>query len=360
MTGKIRFGLATEEDDVQLRKIMRENYMEGKISIAFETEPSFFKATNVQGKKIDVIVGKDKFGKIQSFGIRAIKPMYVNKEIINIGYLSGLRVNSDLRNNIWLSKGYRFFKELDADRKVSFYLTTIISDNKKAIATLESGKASLPKYQKIGQFATFLIPKQRVKTTKDFEIHRGDNFTIEELLCFINQHGKEKQFFPRYEKEDFGTDFLNGLNLEDFYVATKDGKIKGLIALWDQNEIKQTRVINYSQGIKLLRPINNLFSPLTHSPNLLKIGETFNNTYAAMPISIDNDPLVLEFILSHVLRELPSDNLLFGVSTEDDFFKSVSKFGKRKYMSNIYVVSFDGVDTSQLNGQIPYLETGAL
>ena len=124
----MKISLADRSDDDLLRECLKKNEMSGSISVAFETEPSFFDALSVQGIESQVIIGKTENEEIIGFGVRSIKPVYVNGEIVDIGYLSGLRVNPEFRNNSFLVRGYKFLRKLDQDERVPFYLTTIIED----------------------------------------------------------------------------------------------------------------------------------------------------------------------------------------------------------------------------------------
>jgi hypothetical protein len=239
-------------------------------------------------------------------------------------------------------------------------LSTIISDNKKAISILESRRANLPNYQKLGKYITYLIPKQKVKLSKEFEIYKGDDFSLNEILNFINFQGKKKQFFPKYKKEDFNSSYLKDLNLNDFYIACKNNKIVGVLALWDQSKFKQTRIVGYSNLIKFLRLINNFFSYFFNLSKLIKKNELVNSKIVTMPACVNNDPEILKFLISHALKELSSDNLLIGLSTQDNLALGLKKLKKRKYLSNIYVVSFEDFDISSLKQKVPYLELGSL
>ena len=52
--------LATNQDDGILRECVKNNEMNGSISVAFETEPSFFDSMSIRGRESQVMVGKTK------------------------------------------------------------------------------------------------------------------------------------------------------------------------------------------------------------------------------------------------------------------------------------------------------------
>lgn len=364
MTDK-NFSLGTLEDDSDLRECLRSTPMNGSISIAFETEPSFFDAISVQGKKQEVIVCRDQ-GRLAGFGTVAFKPVFVNGEITEVGYLSGLRGYPQFRNRTFLARGYKFLRELNEANKVPFYLTTIIGDNHIVRRLLESGRAGLPKYNPLGTLSTFLIkPRTEKDKSQEIDVLRGDKVGLENILNFMQQEGQKKQFYPYYETFDLNSDYLRGLNQGDFYVALKGDEIIGVIAKWDQEAFKQTRVVDYDRKTRLSRPFINLASRFTNIPRLPPKGDLLNYFYATFPTTKDNNPGIMERLLTKVASDPENkdyDYFTIGLMENDPLSQSVMKFNPREYRSRLYLVSFDKSleDLSFLNGRIPYLELGTL
>ena len=90
---RVAFAPATADDDASLRRLLAENPMEGRIRVAFEREPSYFHAVEVQGRFAQVIVGRDlETGALVGVGTRTVKPAFVNGEPRPLGYLSDLRL----------------------------------------------------------------------------------------------------------------------------------------------------------------------------------------------------------------------------------------------------------------------------
>src|SRR5262245_13232067 len=91
--------LAVPEDDAALRSVMAQTPMEGRISVAFGREPSFFAAAAVEGRFHQVVLGRDRVSQsVIGFGVRSIGERYVNGSPEPVGYLSGLRILPMHRN----------------------------------------------------------------------------------------------------------------------------------------------------------------------------------------------------------------------------------------------------------------------
>ena len=364
MTDK-NFSLGTLEDDSDLRKCLRSTPMDGSISVAFETEPSFFDAISVQGKRQQVIVCKNQ-DQLAGFGTVAFKPVFLNEEVTEVGYLSGLRVYPQFRNGTFLARGYKFLRELDEQNDVPFYLTTIVEDNQVVRKLLESGRAGLPKYNYFGTLSTFLIkPKKRKDKSRDLDVVKGDRVGLEEILKFMQEEGQKKQFYPSYDLSDFNSNYLRGLNQEDFYIALKNDKIVGAVAKWDQESFKQTRVVDYDRKMRLARPFVNFASKFSNIPNLPAEGELLHYFYVSFPTVRDNNPKIMETLFSEITTDPKNRDYNYftiGLMESDPLTELVRKFNPREYRSRLYLVSFDKTsqDLSFLKERIPYLELGTL
>jgi hypothetical protein len=359
------FSLATRQDDQLLRTCLKSNEMKGSISISFESEPSFFDALDIQGGESQVVIAKTDTNKIIGFGVRTINPMYVNGNIRNVGYLSTLRVNSDFRNNTFLARGYRFFRKLDEDGKVPFYLTTIVEDNLDARKILESGKAGLPRYTPLDILSTSIIKPKLKKMDSEHVVLKGNNFSLEEIVRFINMEGKKKQFHPYYDVSDFNSPRLRGLEKKDFYVAVEGDEIIGTLAKWDQSSFKQTRVVGYDKRMRIIRPFINLSSRFSNIPYLPQTGKLLHYFHTAFPTTKDNDPSILESLLKEIASDSKNndyDYFTIGLTRSDPLREAVKPFSPREYNAIVYLVSFDKSDKKleYLNGEIPYLELGTL
>src|SRR5689334_2856528 len=132
------FELASERDDPGLRRLLRENPLPGSISLSFEREPNYFNAAEIEGPFHQTIVAREvDSGEVIACGNRAIRPLFLNGEVRDIGYMGQLRVRSDYGRGLYLARGltggFRKYHELHADGRVPFYLMSVIEDNLPAL-----------------------------------------------------------------------------------------------------------------------------------------------------------------------------------------------------------------------------------
>src|SRR5947208_16308408 len=103
---RYRFDLASEADDADLRRVLVETPMAGRIAVSFRREPSYFAAAVVDGHFRQVVAARDAAaGQVVGFGSRSVRSVYVNGRPEAVGYLSSLRLLEAHRNQGLVARG---------------------------------------------------------------------------------------------------------------------------------------------------------------------------------------------------------------------------------------------------------------
>jgi len=98
LSGKLIVDLATPADDPEIRRLLRDNPMDGAIRVSLEREPNAFLAATVEGEPHATVVAREpSTGRIVGMGTRAVWNAFVNGEPCRLGYLSQLRVDRAFR-----------------------------------------------------------------------------------------------------------------------------------------------------------------------------------------------------------------------------------------------------------------------
>src|SRR3954471_9322888 len=143
----VRFVLATEEHDAAIRRLLRENPMQGEISLSFERESNYFLSAQLAAGSDQTIVAFDS-QRLVCMGRCSTRPCYVNGQVRRVAYLSELRLDSHARSRFdILRRGYQFFRELQSDNPPDFCFTSIAADNDRARRFLERGLPGMPSYK---------------------------------------------------------------------------------------------------------------------------------------------------------------------------------------------------------------------
>lgn len=371
MKKSIEITEATFAHENELKRISNETSMPGAIRLAYCRNPNFFDSLSVLGQKNNVGVAIDVAKqKVVGFGVRSIKNVYINDKVESVGYLSNLRLMEEYRGTRALIKGFKYLEKLHQDQHCSFYLTTIMSDNKLAKRLLTTDRAGLPHYHYWGKYNTYLIAandRKKIKAHLNITIDLALPTDLTDIVKFLQNEGKNKQFFPFYDKQDLLSDsgMLRGLSLKNILIAKMNQEIVGLLGLWDQNNFKQITINGYNAWLGTLRPIYNLIAKIKGSPKLEPPGSLLNLYYGAMVVVKNNDSNIFEMLLNKALCHTFMAKKAFialGFHESDSLNITVNRYRKRIISSDLYLVSFDQSKSDFLNlkQKIPYLELGAL
>jgi hypothetical protein len=362
-----RIEVATPDADADLRRIMAETPMPGKVAVSFRREPSYFAAAVVDGPFHQVVACRDcAADRLVGFGARSIRELYVNGQVEPIGYLSTLRLLAEHRNLGLLARGFAYFRKLHADGRTRLYLATIAEDNHTAVSVLTQGRVGMPAHHFAGKFHTVALPLGRRSTRASRAIRPARSEDLPEVLRFLNSVGPGRQFFPRYEAADFfrPQGVFRDLQPADLLLAYRGERLVGTLAGWDQCAFRQTVVQDYETPLRWLRPFYNRWARFRGLPGLPAPGQAFPYLTAALPLVENDDPTVFAALLEALLARSRPDRgyLLLGLHEADPLLAVVRAYRATWYTTRLYLVCWqDGEGLrAELDERPPYLELGSL
>src|SRR5258708_4483905 len=120
-TKGVRFEVATATDNADIRRLLRENPMTGRIGLSFEREPDYFADAGLAGELKQTIVARER-GRIVCSGSCTIRQRFINGGPRRVGYLGGLRLDKSVNGRFGILRGgYEFFRTIQSDRAADFY-----------------------------------------------------------------------------------------------------------------------------------------------------------------------------------------------------------------------------------------------
>ena len=362
--------LATESDDADLREILRQTPMEGRISVGFRREPSYFGAAVVEGEFRQVIAAREQPSRrLVGFGARSVRRLLVNGSEQCVGYLSTLRLMKPYRNLGLIARGYSFFRQLHQDGRAPYYLTTIAAGNETALRILTSGRAGLPEYRFLETYHTLALPlrslarRWRQGGIAVTPLRAND---LDALLEFWQREGRRRQFFPSVTAENFFAAAATYRDLlpQQLLVARRDRQVIGTFAVWDQSKFRQSVVERYGRGLTLARPFYNLLAHFRGTPRLPALGQPFHYLIGALLCVKDDEPAVADALLASAgeFSHHTDNYLLMGLAQSDPFLPRWRRRAAVEYVTRVYLVSWENAEryARQLDGRPLYLELGCL
>jgi hypothetical protein len=177
--------------------------------------------------------------------------------------------------------------------------------------------------------------------------------------------GQQRQFFPVYRAEDFGTEggIFKGLRPEQVLLAFHGPRLAGALAGWDQHDFRQTVVCGYGGALRWARRPYNAWARWRSLPTLPAPGEELRYLTAALPVAEDAAPFAA--LLGALLERSaggPAGYLLLGLHEDDPLLGVVRPYRPRWYTTRLYLVCWeDGEGVRKgLGARPPYLELGCL
>jgi hypothetical protein len=352
--GHSSFAVATSADDVELRRLLRENPTRGQISLSFEREPDYFSDAHLPGEVKQTIIARE-HGRIACMGSCAVRQRFVNGQPRRVGYLGGLRLDSAFAGRFdILRRGYAFLREIESESPADFYFTSIAADNERARRFLERGVAGMPRYEFIGDFVTLLVrPTKRSPAVSEWRSASG---IAEECVSRVNDHNRPYHFSPVWSVEELVA--LETLGIQDSVVLEAQGRIVASAALWDQRNYKQTVIRGYSSFLATARPAINLGARLFGQPKLPAVGAILANAFVShLVIDWEQPKALIKLItlLSRGAAQRGIDMLTLGFAGNDPPLAMVrANFRRREYLTRLYLVSWPGIggSVSQLDNRI--------
>ena len=368
---RYRFELADQSDDADLRHVLANTPMPGRISVTFLREPSYFDSATVDGRFRQVVAARDTDSRrVVGFGSRSVTDRYVNGLPAAVGYLSTLRLLPAHQYRGLVARGYRFFRDLHSDRRAALYLTTIAQGNRKAVETLTSARADLPAYHFAGLYHTFAVPLRpgrRGPVHHDLTIRPACENDERSIVEFLKRFGPRRQFFPCYESGDlFESDGpLAHLRPADLMLAFRGDELLGMLGAWNQHSFRQTIVQAYAPRLRFARPLYNLIAKMTGAAVLPAPGQPFRYLLGALPVVADDNPQVFAALLAaHKGRSQggEADHLLIGLHEDDPLLPVLNRHRWTRYTTCLYLVCWEDGEPLRgaLDNRCPYLELGCL
>lgn len=356
---------ARPEDDPELRRLLRDNPMDGEIRVSLEREPNAFLAAAVEGEPHRTAVARDpSSNSIVGMGSRSVWNAFVNGEPVRLGYLSQLRVDHAFRGRKrLLVGGYSLLGSFRSSDELPFDLTSIIADNEVARRLLGAGLPGLPSYREIEGFSTLVVPTTS-RSRKVSGIERGTRERLPGIAACLERNRRRYQFAPRFSVEDLlSPERSRGLAPEDFFVALSGGEVVGCLALWDQSGFKQVVVRGYAPRLARWRPWLNRLPSLLGTPRLPEPGQILPHAYLSHGAVDEDDPEIFQALVEAAYAEARARGLVYvviGLAARHPWLPWLKKrFRSREYASTLYTVHWEEGGEA-LDGRIPHVEVALL
>jgi hypothetical protein len=241
---------------------MRESVIPGAVRVAFTREPDYFAADGLAGAE-DVTVVARREGRVVGTGRCSIYRLMRNGVQRRIGYLGLLRVAEGTRESArLLREGYELLGDEVGSRADGFF-TSIVTDNVRARRVLElGGRLGLPSYSRLCDLVTLIAPVARSDSLIEERPSKS------ELLDLLARGAQPFQFTLLWDTSVLRDLARHGVSADDFTTVTRNGRMVGAAAVWDQRAFRQTVIDGYEGALATFRPLVNTALVMRGRPSL--------------------------------------------------------------------------------------------
>jgi hypothetical protein len=297
---------------------------------ALDRPEDLFRILEVRGPASRIIVGRDaeRDGRLAGYGVVAYRPCYVNGGLRTVPQLLEVFISPEYRKGMHLSRGFAFFKShvLGGD---DFAQTQVCISNNVALDAFTSGRGRLPAYLPYGRHAFITLPLGEVPgmgragaAARRVEVRRARSEDIPSMDAFFKEWGPGKQFFPSYEFGALGTGYYLDLDIGDFFLGFRNGRLAGVTGVWDQRGFKSTHFVEGGEA------------------NVEAGGKAL---FLHAMLMEENDPAVMAALIDGIraaYAESPFGFLTLGLDVEDPLRYGLEHVPQRVSLTHHFLVTF--------------------
>jgi hypothetical protein len=268
---------ACPEDNEALLALVRRCPMEANISLIVERDPDFFALSRARGEARTFVAEIDNtiVGCLSSWRSSA----WLSGRPATVCYIGDMRVAPEVRRRgVGLQLATINLEHLNALSDVP-HLAAIGAGN-AAVAPLVAafGGGGPP----VATFTSFqLLPVLRFKIATPLEIGTAEPRDERELVTLLDDFYQHRDFAPVFGGGGLAKllDRSPGMQLSDYFLARRNGKIVATIGLWDASSLKRTRVVGMPVWLRGLCTIGRGLSRIAPIPPFPQPGRLLHFRY---------------------------------------------------------------------------------
>jgi hypothetical protein len=391
---KIEFTIAGPGDDADIRRLVAENPVPGRVTVAFEREPDYFAGGSVMGDTTVIIGRNAETGELAGVITLSVSERWIGGRQERVGYLGQLRIRDRYQGMLLPMRAYPFIRSTAEELGLDLCFTAVMRENttvrdiyvrhlRRTFPVLEpvTGLYTCGIIVRRGFARGGLVSGARGRRMPSgpggpagssgqppaggISVTHATPNELPELVEFMNTCGAEREWSPVQSVENLAGDRYRGLAAADVVVARAGGRIVGTAGLWDQSAFKQSVIRGYPGRLGRVRPFYNGMARLVGFPPLPRPGDHMHSASLCCLAVEHDDPAVFGSMLPAVLRaarERGFHYVLVGLSDRDPLLPVARAHTHIAYHSSMYAFSFEQArDTLRWDREkIPHIEIAAL
>lgn len=331
--------VAEQEDHAALEALFRATTMGSLINLAVERDPDYFAGAFVQAAEPCVWAAFEPSGRAVGILSAGNRRVWLDGAR-DMRYLCDLRIHGDWQRSTLLSRGYRLLKR-EVFAPGEWAQTLVLEDNLRAIELLTSRRAGLPEYRPAGVYRTWLLPAQEADEESGITVRRAVAGDLVEMQRLYDEAVQRRCFGEMLSLDGLGEGRWHGLHLGDFIIAEREGRIVGMLGLWDQSAFQRLRVAGYSRVMAVVRPPWNAWAAIRGEVPLPPAGSVVPVRKVTAIACEKDDPTILRALMAEALRTCDDKLTLIGMSAADPLVPAMDGLRGRRDQGRHFLVGWE-------------------
>ncbi len=273
---------AVAADNAQLVALTSACPMRGDLALRMDRGPDFFALHRLEGERSRLGVA-ERAGRVVGCIAMSERRVYLNGNECATGYVGDLKVHPRHRDTATADAlclyANNHCRRLPGGAPT---LITVLVGNKSMEKRL-SGPRGLPCFQKLTTIRAYSISvlwNRRLRDLAGMTVSRASWRDLDEMSSLWQTVAPQRQFAPVLGSRGMARviETSPGLAISSYLVAkSRNGRLLGFIAVWDQSSIKQMYVESYSPRMSLIRKCFNAMAPIIGSERLPAMGDALRH-----------------------------------------------------------------------------------
>jgi len=245
---------AAPADNPALLALNRKSPMRSGFEIRIDRSPDYFYLSRLQGRDSRVIVAEHHSRLLGCVGY-ALRDVFIAGRLTTIAYIGGIKVAPEYRGSRITFRLMQAARDALLKQPVDMGFMLVLHDN-HSMLNLLSGRAGIPRFSPLADFQlSYIIPLYKPRLNGLFNIEQAIPADRDELFDFLGRAFAGYELRPVWTPAVFDA-LLRAdphFSLSRFWIARRQSRIMAVVSLWDQSHFKQTSVVQYPIGLRLLR-----------------------------------------------------------------------------------------------------------
>ena len=346
---------ARTDDNASLLSLAKACPMEGDIALAISREPDFFALNRLEGAQWRLGVAESQSHPdcdLAGCVMAAARTTYLRGQSRETLYAGDLKVHPSLRGAGIADALTEWAVDVLADLGGADtpLLVTVLAGN-RAMERRSHGRGGAPAFTRFATIRAFSIPLLWPRSRQALgavTVSAATSSDLDEMAALWKRVAPGRQFAPVFDADSMGAWIADapGLEIHDYLLArSRDGRVVGFLAWWDQSVFKQSRVLRYSPRLATVRVALNGLASLTRGVPLPRVGEPLRYRTALHVCVPSGRPDVLGALVRASCAELRSQRYAFatiGLDARDPLCAATAGLAAQPTDVDAYVLTPGG------------------